>query len=78
MIELGLVLFHIGSQRKLSYQTKAIGGTSETLSVVKNEALSSLKEDERLYGPILAGVIEVCLLSRAGNETKNVGDGLKR
>lgn len=77
-IELGLVLFQLGSQRKLSYQTKAMGGTAATLSVVKNEALNSLEEVERLYGSVFARIIEVCLLTHAGNETQNVENGLTK
>ena len=42
VIELGLVLFQIGSRRKLDYRTKGMGSTVELLNSVKNEALGNL------------------------------------
>ena len=78
VIELGLVLFQIGSRRKLNYLTKGMGSTVELLNSVKNEALSNLWEVEKLYGPLFPRVIETCLLSDSVNETKNVQNGLTK
>ena len=78
IIELGLVLFQIGSHRKLNYQTKARGGTVMTLNASKKDALASLCEIERHYGSELTRVIEVCLLSRAGNDSEAVEEGLSK
>ena len=78
VIELGLVLFQIGSRRKLNYRTKGMGSTVELLNSVKNEALGNLWEVEKLYGPLFTRVIETCLLSHSENETKNVENGLMK
>ena len=78
VIELGLVLFQIGSRRKLDYRTKGMGSTVELLSSVKNDALGSLWEVEKICGPLFSRVIETFLLSDPGNETKNVENGLSK
>lgn len=78
VLELGLVLFQIGRRQTLNYQTKALGGTVETLRDVTNEALGGLWKVEKVYGPVFARVIEVCPLSGAGNEMENIGNGLTK
>lgn len=67
IVEIGLVLFQLGSQRVVEYDTRTAKVMLPTLRRAKREALNSLNVVEGSHGAKFADVVSACLQAKASN-----------
>jgi hypothetical protein len=67
IVELGLMLFELGSHRTIEYQTQTGKIMSPTLRNARKASLNNINEVEVKYGTRLADVISACLQANTRN-----------
>jgi hypothetical protein len=72
IIELGLILFQLGSHRKISYLPYTLGNLPASLLKARGDAKKDLNLVEKNHGPGFATVVEVCLSASGLNEKSAV------
>lgn len=76
IIEIGLVLFQLGSHRVVNYDPHVGKVMPATLKLVRRESLHRLNEVEVTYGPKFANVVSACLQAKASNHVDVVRNAI--